>query len=145
MNEQDQQEYYERLASERVAAEGSRMQGLGQRETEVQGEGEGAEGDEGKQAAGERSLFSVRVLSCYCRQTPVCAQLGRLPHDFGSRPPASFLRCSVALASRAVVVTVSLTLSHLRSQSPRRAARRPRRPRLPSPVKSTTRFGSCSS
>jgi hypothetical protein len=143
MNEQDQEEYYERLASERAAAEGSHMQGQGQREIEAQGEG--AEGDEGKQAAGERSLFSVRVLSCCCRQMPVCAQLGRLPHDSAEGPPASFLRCSVALASRAVVVTVSLTLSHLRSQNPRRAPRRPRRPRLPSPVKSTTRFGSCSS
>jgi hypothetical protein len=68
MNEQDQQEYYERLASERAVTEGSHMQGQGQRETEVQGEGEGERADEseGKQAAGERSNCSVR-----CRALPV--------------------------------------------------------------------------
>jgi hypothetical protein len=124
MNEQDQQEYYERLASERAVAEGSHMQGRDQDQTEAQGEG--ADEAEGTQATGEGSTLTV--LRC-CRQRPVCAQLGRLPHEFGCRPPASFLRCSVALASRAVAVTVSLTLSHLRSQSPKSASRRQKRPR----------------
>jgi hypothetical protein len=101
MNEQDQQEYYERLASERAAAEGSHMQGRDQDQTEAQGEG--ADEAEGKQATGEGSTLSV--LRC-CRQRPVCAQLGRLRHDFRCGPSCFVLTLFCRACSRAVVVTV---------------------------------------